>query len=333
MKDPTQKTELYSLIQQEMEKPSHPAVGVFRDYLKEYYPSVLGILFYGSCLWNIDQQSQNLGDNLFDFYVLVPGYTGMYQNKVQAFANWLLPPNVYYIELKWEGQLIRAKYAVISLEQFRRGNAGYSLQSALWARFCQPVRLVFAVDETVRQKIIAILSQAVIAMIGHSLPLVPQVFSPALLWVSGFQQTYKAEIRVEKNNRTMQLYQRSQEYYDLLTTAAFKGFPTIIAHNREENYFVKAGSSTSQQYLKRSVNKLGWFSRRLVGKALNVLRLIKALFTFQGALPYALWKIKRHSGIDIPVSAWNLRHPFLSLPVLLGRFYGRHRKQKKMEKE
>lgn len=332
MKDPTQKTELYSLIQQEIEKPSHPAAGVFRDYLKEYYPSALGILFYGSCLWNIDQQSQNLGDNLFDFYVLVPGYTGTYQNKVQAFANWLLPPNVYYIELKWQGQLIRAKYAVISIKQFRRGNAGYGLQSALWARFCQPVRLVFAADETVRQKIIVILSQAVITMIDHSLPLVPQVFTPSLLWVSGFQQTYKAEIRVEKNNRTTQLYQRSKEYYDLLTAAAFKGLPTIVAHNREEHYFVKAGSSASREYLKRYMNKWGWSSRRLVGKVLNALRLIKALSTFQGALPYALWKIKRHSGIDIPVSAWNIRHPLLSLPVLLTRFYAKRRQQRILKK-
>ena len=32
-----------------------------------------------------------------------------------------------------------------------------------------------------------------------------------------------------------------------------------------------------------------------VGKLLNGGRLIKALFTYDGALDYALWKIKRHS--------------------------------------
>lgn len=333
MKNRFSETALYPLIQQEVEKSYHPAVEVFKNHLKEYYPAAVGILFYGSCLWNLDQQSQNLSDNLFDFYVLVANYTETYQNKGQAFVNWLLPPNVYYQELLWEGQAIRAKYAVITQKQFHQGVSPGSIQSALWARFCQPVRLVYVANEIAQHDMVRMLAQAAISMIKHSLPLVPFVFYPATLWMAAFQQTYRSEIRVEKNGRTAQLYQRSKEYYDQLTVAVLKDSPDIIAYNKEENYFVKTGSSIAWHYLKRQINKWGWFSRRLVGKILNFLRLIKALFTFKNALPYAAWKIKRHTDIDIPLSDWNLRHPLLSLPTLLGRFYWKRRKQKALKKK
>jgi hypothetical protein len=43
-------------------------------------------------------------------------------------------------------------------------------------------------------------------------------------------------------------------------------------------------------------NAVPWLVRRLIGKLLNGARLIKALFTYDGALGYARWKITRHSG-------------------------------------
>lgn len=44
---------------------------------------------------------------------------------------------------------------------------------------------------------------------------------------------------------------------------------------------------------------LAWRARRVLGKTLNALRLVKAAFTFQDGLSYAAWKIKRHRGIAI----------------------------------
>jgi hypothetical protein len=49
--------------------------------------------------------------------------------------------------------------------------------------------------------------------------------------------------------------------------------------------------------------------------------LIKGVFTFDGAVDYALWKVERHAGVRPPVSAWERRHPILASPQLLWRFY------------
>jgi hypothetical protein len=71
----------------------------------------------------------------------------------------------------------------------------------------------------------------------------------------------------------------------------------------------------------RRAGQAQWRRWRRTGKTLNLLRLIKAVFTFEGAVDYALWKIERHSGVKPTISAWEKRHPLLAAPVLLWRFY------------
>ena len=44
--------------------------------------------------------------------------------------------------------------------------------------------------------------------------------------------------------------------------------------------------------------------RRINGKALSALRLMKAAFTFEGGADYLAWKIARHSGVEIELKAW-----------------------------
>jgi hypothetical protein len=62
-----------------------------------------------------------------------------------------------------------------------------------------------------------------------------------------------------------------------------------------------------------------WALRRACGKALNVLRLCKAAFTFEGGADYLAWKIERHSGVSLELADWQRRHPLLAAPALLWR--------------
>jgi hypothetical protein len=58
----------------------------------------------------------------------------------------------------------------------------------------------------------------------------------------------------------------------------------------------------------------GWTLPNLAGKPLNVARILKAAFTFDGAARYAAYKIERHTGIEIAVTPFRERHPFLAAP-------------------
>jgi len=62
-----------------------------------------------------------------------------------------------------------------------------------------------------------------------------------------------------------------------------------------------------------------WARRARLGRALNVLRLLKAALTFDHALDYVVWKVERHSGVRLEVAPWERRFPLLAAPGLYWR--------------
>jgi hypothetical protein len=54
-----------------------------------------------------------------------------------------------------------------------------------------------------------------------------------------------------------------------------------------------------------------WSRRRVQGKLLSVLRLLKALFTFDGGLDYIAWKLERHTGRPVDIPARVRKFPLL----------------------
>ena len=56
--------------------------------------------------------------------------------------------------------------------------------------------------------------------------------------------------------------------------------------------------------------------RTLNGKFVSLMRLIKAVFTFQGGIDYLAWKIKRSSGVDIVIKPWHRKVPLFAGIVL-----------------
>ena len=66
----------------------------------------------------------------------------------------------------------------------------------------------------------------------------------------------------------------------------------------------------------------GWRVRRVQGKLMSVLRLLKALFTFVGGLDYVAWKMQRHSGRQVEIPARVRRWPWI---FMWGYFWGLYR--------
>ena len=73
----------------------------------------------------------------------------------------------------------------------------------------------------------------------------------------------------------------------------------------------------------RVVGRWAWLLRRLFGKALSMARLLKALFTFEGGLDYAAWKLGRHSGQSVEIPDRVRRHPLIFVWPLLWQLYRR----------
>jgi len=268
--------------------------------------AVCAVLYYGSCLRRGSDE-----DGIIDLYVLVDSYRGAYGPGLLALANALLPPNVFYLETGTGGRTVRAKVAVMSLAHFVRRSSPRCFSPALWGRFAQPSALLYARDERTAATLERALASAVQALLVHTLPLLPARFDALEPWIRGLAECYRTELRPEAPQATARhLVEAAAARCRRLTHAAL-GPPAPGTQ----------GYDTPARPAHRRRAAIAWRARRVQGKLLNLLRLIKAAFTFNGGVDYLLWKVERHSGVRVEASAAMRRHPLLAIWSTAWRLY------------
>ncbi len=158
---------------------------------------------------------------------------------------------------------------------------------SIWARFCQPARLIWsqvpATDAALpppcrglRARCSEMPSRCWI-LLRQSDPLGSRGGGVSA-------ETYAAELRSESSDRALSIVAADEARYARIGAVLLP----------EAN---GARHSSREGALQR------WRGRRTLGKALNYLRLIKAAFTFDGAVDYVMWKVRRHSGVVVCRSA------------------------------
>ena len=308
-------TEFAQFIRQEIERSCHASAHALADAIRHRHAdTVSAILFYGSCLRQ--DPSDEPPEGIQDFYVVVDKLKDAYSGWWPAFANRLLPPNVFYVEQTWQNRTIRAKYAVISRDQWCHFTSENAFHPWLWARFAQPVALLYTRDEARRTEITDGIIQAVTTMLGASLPLIRSPAGVRDLWLQALKQTYRAELRPESADRASLIYETDRERYDTITRLALQQLSALPIEIKADG-LIETSFSAKEKKRARHL----WMLRRLWGKPLSVFRLIKSLFTFDGGVDYALWKVERHTGVRVPLSHFERRHPILTAPRLLWRVY------------
>lgn len=288
---------LRDLVAAELATPLPAPITAFAEHLARVFPDARAVLFYGSILRTGDLSG------VLDYYVLTErppaGWRGVFTR--------LLWPDVSYHELEHGGETLRAKVASMTLAQFQRAVSGAGADTTIWARFVQPCALAWAADG-VRDPVVDAVAEACQTAARFAQALGPEAGAPRALWTALFQETYKAELRVEKAGREVSILAYDPERYDHVMAA------------------VLDDQGGRLEPTERARLRKAWTPRKWLGKPLNVARLMKAAFTFQGASRYAAWKIERHTGVKVEVTPWRERHPILSAPgVLLKVWKGRRR--------
>jgi hypothetical protein len=308
--------QLINIVSRRTEHTVSPAIRALIDeILLRHGEAVQGILFYGSCLRSGDDL-----DGLVDLYLLVDDYRKALKSRIQAFLNALLPPNVYYLEREFKGNIVRTKYAVLSLADFQKGTSLRWFHSYLWGRFCQPTVLVYARNDDVRQLVQKGFAQSVMAFIARVLPMVPHEFTAQQLWRRGLALSYGAELRSEKADKLARLFDAAPDYYEEVTRLALDAMACPVAAVGDD---AKICYRPIIPRTRRLGGRLAWRLRAVEGKLLSILRLMKAALTFEGGVDYVLWKIERHTGITLDVESRFKRLPMLAMGVLAWRLYRR----------
>ena len=246
---------------------------------------IAAILFYGSC--------RRTGDasGLLDLYVLHDGYRHVHKRRLSAALNWLLPPNVVQITAGGGADRLRAKVAIISRRQFTRRMRPEALDTTLWTRFCQPASLLHARDPDVERWVAVAVAEGMRTAVTWANQLCALGADVASRWRNLFWRTYRLELRPEAQDRPALLHDSNVEWFDEVMRLAQ----------------VERGDTVP----------LCWAPRRIFGKPLNILRLAKAAFTYDGGADYLVDKLQAHAGLTIVLSSWQRRHSLLAAPALI----------------
>lgn len=289
-----QQSAVRQLVATELSEPVDPRVAGMAAAIAAAHPhAARAVLFYGSCL-----RERQLDGLMLDFYLIVSDYEAAYERVWLARANRLIPPNVF--PFAHDG--LSAKYAVLSEADFARLCGQGADNVSVWARFAQPSRLVWAADETAKVRATDAVAQAAPTLLALAAPCVAQAEQGdwRAVFGAGFAHTYRAELRAERQGRSVSILDADPGRYRAMFEAA-----------QADGVLAQAGEKG--RYEAR------WRRLQRRGKWLSVARLIKASFTFAGGIDYLAWKINRHAGTSIVITPWQRRHPLMAALILLPR--------------
>lgn len=279
---------LEARLAEELARPLPDAVRAFAASLADPARDV-AVLYYGSTLRTGDLSG------LLDFYVLTKR---PHRRGFHGAVERVLWPEVSYHE--FEG--LSAKAATLPLPVFRKAAEGRTLDTTIWTRFVQPAAIAWSAGDD--PEIVAAVAEAVKTASRYAAALGPQQGPAEAYWTALFRKTYAAEFRVESPDRAdTVLGTNAGRFADLLGPA-----------------WRAAGVEFSEMagtYWPKKRDLPGWAVRSALGKPLNLARLAKAAFTFEGAAKYAAYKIEKHTGVALEVTPFRERHPILAAPGVL----------------
>ncbi|MEG3122609.1 hypothetical protein [Sphingomonas sp. GB1N7] len=293
---------LARFVAQELAAPVRAEIRAVGEAVRSRLNGV-AVLFYGSALRTGDL------DGVLDFYVLTEEASGSLLRR--AGMRWLWP-DVSFHEVVVGDQVLRAKVATMPIATFEQATRGSFVDTTIWTRFVQPSALLSVRDALVARRVRQAVADAAITAARFAGVLGPERGAARDYWLALFRETYRAEMRVEPPGREKQILIYDPARYEALLPIAWEAGGIVFADDGE----ALAPFIAFEPY--RALTQ-AWLTRVRLGKALNIARLVKATFTFEGAARYGLWKVRRHTGVDVALTPWRERHPVLAAPGVLWR--------------
>jgi hypothetical protein len=169
----------------------------------------------------------------------------------------------------------------------------------------------------VQGRVVDAICQATGTFARRVVPCLPGRFDSKQLWSEGLSHTYRCEFRSEPPGHAEKLFGYWPEYYRAVTASMSELEPSYERVGDSDD-FQNISSNAARRWSGPS-----WWLRRVQGKILSTLRILKAALTFDGALDYLLWKIKRHSGVYIEPTSLQRKYPVIFAWPLLWRLWRR----------
>lgn len=293
---------LRALVLEDQVELGQGALEMARAIQARHAGAVRGLVFYGSAM-----RQGEAADKMYDFYVIVDQYKSVYGSGLKRLGALLLPPGVHFLQISGaDGKRLRSKYSIVSEKAFHRRARGGAFESMLWARFAQP-SVVVSDDAKLANELIDTLALACLHFAGQIRPLLSGPTDPFAPWVRGLAESYRTELRPERPDaRAQEIVARFAPRYRRLSEILFAA--ELVTPPRPSG-------------VRKALCQARWILRRIIGKPMGALRVLKAATTFDAGLDYILEKVESHSGVRLEVTEAERNRPLLHAPSLAWRLY------------
>lgn len=264
--------------------------------------SLRAVLLYGSCL----RRQSSAG--VVDLWALLDD-----DSPDLSRADRWLPPHVSPLVVELSAEPLHAKVAAIRMSDFTDGAAGRHWRPQVWARFCQPTRLLWARDGETRTQVEEAVAECLRTAVQQGLALLPdasghQCFASEELWHALLADTYAAELRTERPDAVRDLYASASGRHDGALELALEALAAearlSFVRNQRQLEVRQPTVALSQARRRRR-------SGRAIARLAHALYLLKSTLTFDDWLPYALGKLERQTGTKLEASERQRRQPLL----------------------
>ncbi len=287
------RAKLRDLLNEYLERyPKDDEIELFLDWFKKRFGrNLLAVIFFGSCL----SEKTKSATSFKDFIVVVDKYRGTGLNPFAWLSHWILPPDLFHLELEGSGKKRECKYYLVSLAQLVQAVGEKAKDLYLMGRLSKRIALIYFRGEKEREEILLVQARAMERASELSLALLEEFdlegFIKAILRLS-----YLAETRLEDERKVESLYQAHQEFYQavygvVLDSLVERGW---VERKEEGRYKVRNSPLTRQELEEFLVKSRKRFKARWP----------KMILTVDNWLEQLLGKLERTYGIKLEIPAW-----------------------------
>jgi len=316
-----------SLLRETCELDPSPVVAAFvEEFRRRFKDGLAAVVFYGS---RLDSETAS-GNSFFDFYLVCDDYRSVFSRRRDRWSARVLPPNVYFLEIEHEGEPLRCKVCVISVEDLRREVHFEASDLYHLGRFSKRIGLAWYRDTFERDELLGCCWQAMGTITEHAVNKVPNEFTLDEFITQALALSYLGEVRLEKTDeKVAALFAAAPEFY----RAAYRvHLDQFCDANPELFHARQAEDPPGTYFMRRSVSQraaLHETTRSLLARSRRrgKMRWFKNILFIDNWLDYLLDKVERTYGVRIELTPAERRWPL----ILGWRHYFRLRREGKIK--
>ena len=279
------------------EYPADEEIGLFRDWFcKCYGKNLIAVIFFGSCL----SEKSKSETSFKDFITVVDNYHRTSLNPIKWLSHWILPPDLFHLEIEKDGKKHECKYYLISLKQLKEAVRKDAKDLYVLGRLSKRMAVIYQRDEESLEEIAEAQAEAMLNAAEFSLAFLDGFNLDGFI-KSVMRLSYLAETRLEDDRKVESLFQAHSDFYRNLYGTILKDLidRKMVSMISEREFKINDSNRHLLPMTKKSLDQFLIKSRKRA-KA----RWPKMILTVDNWLEQLLAKLERTWGIKIDIPAW-----------------------------